>query len=307
MARNKMRISQAKNDIRNLQTSLQQYVQDYGAYPPDAILNQADRDSTFGDGTAGSGAPWPTQLSPNECLVWFLTRTYSKDATAAGRPAVFVPAPPATWQPETSLVVFSRVAGGPYASWSNKQLQDYNQNGYKEFVDPWGRPYFYRAYPRSYALGAVTVAGGKATFAVVDPNVQNLCANVGRVRITGCANAVNNGTFDIQATAAATFSVTNAAAVAEGAGAATVQFLLNKPDECDLYSIGANGLTRAGQRPTPIRDNGLGTEWKPTDTTQFNNWPLVWGTPGDGNDWNSQTGNAGLGSERDKDDLSNWQ
>lgn len=312
MARARVRITQASNDIAQLRTSIQQYVQDYGAYPPDGILNRPDRDNTFGDGSLNSGTPWPVAatnpdttpaLSPNECLVWFLTRTYSKDYNSPGCPWNST-----AWTPSSAIVVYSRVPGGPYASWSQKQLQDFNQNGYKEFVDPWGRPYMYRAWPRLYALSGVAVSGTTATYTIADTNVQNLCANVGRVRITGFPTAGNNGTFDITATpAAATFSVTNVAAVGESSASARVQFLLHNPEECDLYSLGPNGLTRSADRPTPIRDNGMGTEWKPADTTQFNNWVLVWGTPGDGNDINSQTGNPGITSDKDKDDINNWK
>lgn len=300
MARAKARVTQASNDIAQIRTSLMAYVQDYGANPPDGM---GGLEPTV-PGNPIPSPSWPAGLSPNECLVWFITRTFSKDISAAGCPWYT-----ATWAPASAIVVYSRVPGGPYASWSQKQLQDFNQNGYKEFVDPWGRPYMYRAYPRSYALGAVSAAGGKGTYVIADANVQNLAANVGRVRITGCANSGNNGTFDIEATGANTFTVVNAGASNEAAGAATVQFLLHNPDECDIYSLGPNGLTRSADRPLPVRDNGMGTEWKPADIagSQFGKWVEVWGTPGDGNDVNSQSGNPGIASDKDKDDINNWK
>ncbi len=40
------------------------------------------------------------------------------------------------------------VNAGPYFDMKAKQKTDLNANGYYEFMDPWGRPYMYRAYPQ---------------------------------------------------------------------------------------------------------------------------------------------------------------
>lgn len=290
IARAKVRVTQAKHDIAQIRSSLMTYSQDYGAYPPDAILNTTDRDATFD----GSGTMWPASLSPSECVNWFLTRNYSKDVTVPG-----CPWNTPNWTPSRSVVqIYSRTSGGPYASWSQKQLRDYDSNTFDEFVDPWGRPYLYRAYPRTYNATAVN-----GTLTINDSGLACLPRKVGRVRVSGCVS----GIFDIgETTTNAALTQVTLTISSSASGAATVQFMLHNPEECDLYSLGPNGLTRNGQAPWPLHGNGMGTEWKPADTTQFNYWTRVWGTPGDGNDCNSQSANPGLASDKDKDDINNW-
>ncbi len=298
MARRRAAIAQARNDLANIRTSLMAYSQDYGAYPPDRAENLEPT-----DGTAANS--WPSNLSPNETLGWFMTRMFTKDASASAG----CPWPSAPWNPRSALAVFSRVSGGPYSTWSQKQLRDYDRNDFREFVDPWGRPYMYRAYPRPNVISVIAKSGSTVTITLSDAMLSPLSPNVGRVRITGCANAGNNGTFDIQGTTATTFDVTNAVGAAESPAGATAraQFLLHNPEECDLYSLGPNGLTRSARRPGPEKTDGSGTEWAapavPAD------WQYVWGTPSDGNDV-EKNGNSNYpesrNTDKDKDDINNW-
>lgn len=132
MARKKARETTARSDIANLEQALAQYTMDFGALPPDKN----------DDLTTASGVDFSKMDTPNECLVWFLTRTYSRAVTAAGVPW----ATGTGWDPATATPVFSRVAGGPYFSPKAKQIRDYDEDKFQEFVDPWGMPYFYRAY-----------------------------------------------------------------------------------------------------------------------------------------------------------------
>ncbi len=57
--------------------------------------------------------------------------------------------PDGDWNPSTAIIVLSHgVNAGPYFDLKAKQKTDLNANGYYEFMDPWGRPYMYRAYPQ---------------------------------------------------------------------------------------------------------------------------------------------------------------
>ena len=129
MARAKARFTQARSDVAGLEQALTQYALDFGALPPDSNA-----------GLSSPGTDFSPMDTPNECLVWFLTRTWSRANTAPGCPWGSWPASPASCS-----TVHSRLAGGPYFSPKAKQTRDYDSDGFNEFVDPWGMPYFYRS------------------------------------------------------------------------------------------------------------------------------------------------------------------
>lgn len=287
MIRGKMRKTQAASDIAGLAQALLAYNQDFSAYPPDS--------------NAGLGAHFANMDTPNECLTWFLTRSYTKSNTAAGVPW---PGSGPEWNPAMSLTVFSRVAAGPYYDVKAKQKRDYDADSFAEFVDPWSRPYMYRAYMPKWSL--TKVDGG--AYYPSDVRVHNLVPNIGKVRISGCSNSASNGTFTIATTGPDWFKVNEVTPANEGGGG-YVQFLLNKPEECDLYSLGVNGRTRGAARPTTNANPTLGTpvEWTPyaSFATEYPKWKHFWGTPGDGNDVDHAGANT-VPSEKDKDDVNNW-
>ena len=81
-------------------------------------------------------------------------------------------------------------------------------------------------------------------------------------------------------------------------------------DTFQLYSLGPNGLTRGMVRPWRDMAGGGGNdsmEWKPFtgDPAEILKWREVWGTPGDGNDLETGTGNI-VNHSRGQDDIRNW-
>ena len=97
-------------------------------------------------------------------------------------------------------------------------------------------------------------------------------------------------------------------------------FPLHNKQSCDIYSLGPYGLTRAA---SSMPANGIAgnpaQEWKPThggsmnltttpwlDPTSLDAWVQVWGTPGDGNDINSTSGNV-IVNVQFQDNICNWQ
>jgi type II secretory pathway pseudopilin PulG len=170
IALRKARVASATSDVSNLSQAATAYNLDFGAFPPDSTafwtVQGQQSDNPFPGAWSnpstnpwiGPVAPFITPLNPNELLVWYLTTQYSTgqyNTVTNSYPAVGYPAGyPGTdasgdWTPSAASVVFSRVNSGPYFDMKAKQKTDVNQNGYYEFMDPWGRPYMYRAYPQS--------------------------------------------------------------------------------------------------------------------------------------------------------------
>jgi len=303
IVRHKARIATAQSDIKNLEQALTAYNFDFGAFPPDSA--------------ASLGPPFPSGLSPNELMVWFLTRTYSTDAsTAAGVPGDGLP----PWDPPISGTVFARISGGPYFDVKTAQRRDYNENGYYEFVDPWGRPYMYRAYadpwPAAHKIDYIRSAGGLTTYYFRER--LGPVGLTGEMTVMGCANASNNGgpfAFSLLENNAAQVSNTGAD---EDSSPGTAVFQtalpLNNARGCDLYSLGPNGATRAVCRNKsspadadgwPVDSSGNPREWKPMLSTDFNRWQDLWGSPSAGNDVEGPTGNIVLNA-KDRDDINNW-
>ena len=162
MARAKARQTQAHSDIAGLEQALTTYTLDFGALPPDSAPAGTD----FPGAKAGTSMD-----TPNECLVWYLTRTWSRAATAPGSPW-------GGWatSPVNSPTVFARVAGGPYFSPNARYVRDYDEDGFKEFVDPWGMPYFYRAYYNTTAQPLHNTEGGDLYSVGVNEKSQGLDA-----------------------------------------------------------------------------------------------------------------------------------
>ena len=105
LAMRKAKEAVARADIAGLTTALSQYSSDFGALPPDRTND--NEPNAAGDLTC-SEANFGDADSPNECLVWFLTREYVTNADGAGRPW----ATGSGWNPDASTTVFARASGG---------------------------------------------------------------------------------------------------------------------------------------------------------------------------------------------------
>jgi len=207
-AMRKARTVAAASDIKNLMVALTQYNMDFGAFPPDRPDNLGyppDSPSI----NVGSPIYFPEgvnfpPLSPNECMAWFLSKTYSTGSVVqgvAGQPMGYpgtaiwsqtvLNPNPGDWNPCTATNVFSTVAAGPYFIPSRKQtlVTDHNLGynsifidanltsvtppytiSFNSFLDPWGRPYMYRAYPiwgTAQATVPATYAGAPANSASI--------------------------------------------------------------------------------------------------------------------------------------------
>jgi type II secretory pathway pseudopilin PulG len=327
VAMKKARMVTASADVSHLYQAATAYNLDFGAFPPDQPF----------DSSGNVFVPFPSTLNPNELLMWYLTRQYSNGNLAAGYPAGY-PAnwsvPPAYdtvggWTPTTATAVFSRVNAGPYFDMKVKQRRswtfDSSNNPYYDFVDPWGRPYMYRAYPLS-GSATVSTSGNTATISLSPPlgngnityNVSNLQTSggstVGSIQLTGALN----GTYTYQATGSSTVSITNNNLPSLTNAPCQYSFPLHNQQTCDIYSLGPYGLTRAASMPIarwgtpPPPQVWTPSEWKPThggapyDNTSLDAWPLVWGTSGDGNDINSTGGNT-IVNVLYQDNICNWQ
>ena len=86
-------------DVASLREALSQYVFAFGALPPD----HSDDDQGSSD-LEDDEPNFADMDTPNECLVWFLTREYLTNENGAGRPW----AAGSGWTPATSASVFSR-------------------------------------------------------------------------------------------------------------------------------------------------------------------------------------------------------
>jgi len=326
-ARNKARMTQAQSNINNIELAVKQYELTFGAFPPDRVPWDTVNDEP-------ESWPLPQDLSPNECLVWFLTRTFTTDdETAAG-----VPWHTSEWDPATATEVFARVSHKPSLNIKEKQKRDDDRDGFYEFVDAWSQPYMYRAYPRTdFEVTSITHDGANEETIYAIPGVEAArCSNVncgwtgpveeldggncpdclatvdllgfgilgirGMVRISGCKTPSNNGTFEFHGDTATSFKVSKEYGGNEGPADWTdppvVSFPLRNAEECDIYSLGPNGRTRSGLSPDAVES------WNPRNAPR--DWGLFWGTPGDGNDVPAdRKGNLNV-EEKDQDDINNW-
>lgn len=269
-ARRKARETQARAAIAELQHNLMQYNMDFGALPPDS--------------NEGLGDAFADMDTPNECMIWFLTRTYSKAPSATGCPWGTTPVIDAK---TTSSPVFSRVAGGPYFSPNAKYMHDYDEDKFFEYVDPWGAPYFYRAYyntdaqPLHSVEGADIYSCGANEKTRAKWKVSGIAPNGGKYRIT----------LDLSSSAPGVAAGHNSISVSTGNAMLAVT---GRGD--DYVDVDA--------------DPGPGTEaWivyrfdKPYGKDEVRG---LWGTTGGGNDIEGANSNVVLDSN-DRDDLCNWQ
>ena len=283
----------ASAGIRNLQIALDQYQLDFGAYPPD---------NNIGDWLSSPGVDFSDINTPNECMMWFLTREYTPANDAKGQPW-----DTDTWSPKTASIVFARQAVGPYFNVDAKHKRDDDHDGFPEYVDSWTRPYLYKAYLSDTVDDSVAgwhsidkiEADGKVTLA----NSLYLTRIQGQVRLRNCANSSNNGTFTFIGNADDVLTLSGGGGAAEDPCPGQARFPLHNSGGCDIYSLGPNGLTRGALRPT---GTGSDYEWKPWGTSaEFDKWSSVWGTPGDGNDDGTPSGNVSI-TDKEQDDLNNW-
>jgi len=279
--RNHARKAVAKNDVEvALGAAIRAYINDFGAPPPDSNAPLPHE---------AGGNRFENMDTPIECLVWFLTRQYSTSTTAAqvaGRPwdangGWTVP-------PSNAEIVYARKAGGPYLDLSGKKKRDYDQDGFYEMADPWGRPYLYRAYRQRKILNIVYDAGTGRSRVYLEGKIP---PGGGQVTISGTSN--NDGTKDVVASGDTWFEFTGGVSEAPTAGMATMEKLHNANKEFDLYSVGINGKTRKAAVV-------FAAPYGPAQTS------AVWGSPEDGNDLAPDQGGNDSVPERDRDDICNW-
>ena len=311
--RKRAKISIARGQIGVIEQAMLNYARVFGALPPDS------NDALPGESTAGANNRFDDMDNPNECMVWFLSRYYSRSGSDDGAPGIAAGVPDhdtynGNWfpVPKDAETVFARMgqsSAEPFMDFKPSCMKDFDEDGFPEFLDPWGRPYLYRAYLRGWGLDDITHNGGVTRYELTDTEVQNLVSEVGKVRISGCSNSGNNGTFSIRNFDTNTypdcFEVTNASGSNESDSPGVVRFLLHKPQTCDLFSLGPDGKTRAAKRPQILHDGDwVILPWNPV--THLDIWGMLYGTPGDGNDVESAGGNPGC-AEGDQDDVNNWQ
>jgi prepilin-type N-terminal cleavage/methylation domain-containing protein len=413
----KARVVQATADIRQLDQAATAYNLDFGAFPPDCTAFWTDAQGQpwadvpfpgaweYSPNNADAGfavstfAPHYTPLNPNELLMWYLTRQYStgqynvvaNSYPAGGYPDNYgspqkpnsEPLVGTTGWPAFTNVVFARGSNantGPYFTIKAKQRTDYNGNGFSEFMDPWGRPYMYRAYPQIVVGGASvygvngnqvtltltnlddprrTAGGFPAAFPPPNPfqpsplpynrnsyvynsdgyysytyfNTNSvLTGTTGSIELSGFTPASFNGVYTFTSANPnpdpnpwhnTYVTVTSANPPAVNA-VGSYAFPLHNRQSCDIYSLGPYGMTRSALSMAAQQVNGAwtGTEWRPTHgggavgggqlldlpwncPSSLDAWPQVWGTPGDGNDINSPSGNV-IVNALYQDNICNW-
>jgi len=272
----------AKNDIETaLSGAIRAYMNDFGAPPPDsnaALPHEA------------GGERFENMDTPVECLVWFLTRqfTTSTDSSVAGIP--WEASGGWTTRPWNADMVYARKAGGPYLDLSGKKKRDYDQDGFYEMADPWGRPYLYRAYRRR-PIERIVFDGVSGTSRVYLSG--KIPPGGGDVEINGTSS--NDGTKTITASGDTWFEFAGGADEDPAPAGAHVMMekLHNAYKEFDLYSVGINGKTR---KAAVI----FAAPYGPAQTS------AVWGSPEDGNDLAPDQGGNDSVPERDQDDICNW-
>jgi len=315
------RIATAKADISHLYQAATSYQLDFGAFPPDCTAfwtnGQVQQpDCPFPGVWNNQSAPYNASLSPNELLMWYLTMQYStgqlnpvtNSYPASGYPAGY-PADPTlqgNWpgspsSPSAATVVFSHgVNAGPYYDMKAKQKTDVNANGFWEFMDPWGRPYMYRAYPQFAQVIGATPPPNSAPYTVIltlgnlagpspyGPEVGTVCntytyyggynfyansplaGTTGSIQLTGFSNPLYNGTFAFQGVPYNQGTnpnnnqvvLTFAANPGPAGTPGYYSFPLHNKQTCDIYSLGPYGLTRAAS--SMPNANNAPQEWKPT-------------------------------------------
>lgn len=273
MVMRRARMHKTRADIRAIEMAISAYMQDFGAPPPDSNESLADEFSDMD--------------TPNECLIWFLTREYRKSLTATTD---------FTGQdPEDVDVVYARERHDPYHSIPGKAKKDLDEDGFYQHHDAWGRPFLYRAYVER-EIDRITRPGGDTSRVYV----RGGTAPGGEVDIEGTGS--NNGTFDVTDTGVtggeSWFEIDNSGGSAETPAPDDAVVIMadlhNENKGFDLYSVGPNGKTR-------VSANELVSPFGAEETSE------VWGAWEDGNDVPpDQNGNPGIEDERDVDDISNW-
>jgi len=294
MAQTRARRANAESDIGKLSLALGEYATDFGAFPP-------DRPDAL---PSGVGEPFENMTTPNECLTWFLTRAYS-NSEGAGVPDT-VGGNDWLIAPQNAPKIYASVTKSGYLDLKAESRMDFDGDGFEEFVDPWGRPYMYRAWPDVWR--AVTVVSGSGTpeltFTLTVPaDVQPLEGVRGRVEFRNFDPVAFNGVFDFEGLGNNQIKLQFAVNTVAPAALGDFRFPAHNRQEPDVYSLGPNGMTRGAQRP--LNASGNPVPWKPQVPSEYGKWTQIWGSPGDGNDI-LDGGNLGLTDERDRDDINNW-
>ena len=310
MIRGKARQRSASAGISNIASAMVQYEIDFGAFPPDSSDCLPN----------GAGEPFEDMNTPNECMVWFLTRSFDK-TEGAGVPNLAIPGDEWAVPPQNSLKVYARVTGGPYLDIKAKQKRDYDGDGFYEFLDPWGRPYMYHAYLDDWQGASASVDAGDDTILnvtlslAVPPDMPGITGVRGRIQLRNMDPW--NGAFDFEGAGDDTIRI-QFSSPQGGSASGEFRFLLHNNEGVDIYSLGPNGKTRVNAAPSHDGDT---LEWEPQNTRYlrqvldpgpptviyetYAQWEMIWGTPGDGNDV-VNTGNIGIANEKDRDDINNW-
>jgi type II secretory pathway pseudopilin PulG len=366
LAMQKARMTTASADVNQLYQAATAYSMDFGAFPPDCttfmlstdVSGNTQSDIPFPGPWDNQPAPFDTPLCPNELLMWYLTRQYStgqyNPATgsypAAGYPDGYCSTqyPTTTGWPSSAGIVFSRgVNAGPYFDIKANQRTDYNANGFYEFVDPWGRPYMYRAYPQWATVASASapqqVANGWTVTLTLNSlplptttypsNYSNpsatayfsytntyLANTIGTIELAGFQPPSLNGTFQFAGIVGSPSQVKITFATNPNPNNINVtpgqySFPLHNQQSCDIYSLGPYGLTRGATIPTNA--SGGTTEWKPTHGGSTINQP--WLDPSSLDSWVQLWGTPGDGNDIDsptanvivnppfRDNISNWK
>jgi len=284
----------ANADISNLTQALQAYNLTFGAFPPDSNLDLRDPTPNV--------VPFEEMNTPNECMAWYLTREFVRSSSAAGRPWG------SGWTPATSNPVFARVdsAAGPFFDFKAKQRKDYDGDGFNEFVDPWGRPYLYRAYRRR-PIDSVDHDHPNAdeTTFYVSPAVPDS----GQIEVAGCDPSTgNNGTFSVIGSGydatrrLAWVTVSDASGSDESSCPGQMVFApLHNRQTVDVYSVGPNYRTNGAAAAT------YNLPYGPVETSRvYGHWDASRDVATDGNDVAADREGNTVTNDRDRDDVNNW-
>jgi prepilin-type N-terminal cleavage/methylation domain-containing protein len=143
----RVRVSQVRTEISNLEGALTAFKVEYGMYPPSHMvlrtrgLTVQDWDMVTVanirkmwpqfrfDESGGWTGIWDTQLNGAECLVLFLGGVGSRDSSGNW---VLTPLNPNGWFPFRG----NAEEGGEFFKFDTSRLVDVNGNGFPEYLDP---------------------------------------------------------------------------------------------------------------------------------------------------------------------------
>lgn len=299
MVKKKARVAKATSDISGLSIAIDAYIADFGAPPPDSH-----------DAPGDYGVAFQEMDTPNECLIWFLTREYRKNQNTT----VFVHDTDSTngflsGSPQEREGMDARIQSAPYFGMNTKSTRDYDDvtggdpdgiDGFDEFVDPWGRPYLYRAWRRrridritrpSGNISRVFLGGHVAPGTGAEIEIVNTSNNNGNHTVTDTGVTGGDSWFDIDYAAGAA----ETPLLADNAHI-LMEPLHNPNKGYDLYSVGPNYQTNGSGATFTMYASPYG----PEETAE------VWGYAAAGNDLDAQRNGNVVNDDNARDDICNW-